>query len=208
MAFGDVYEVVDQQTYHGQQCLNVYYYLNNNVLNGGASASDLNDSFLAEMYPLIRGAQTTAVNHTGLRTRNLFNPSDVDVRSHSLAGLRTNSNIEPPFIAVGYTLGSDNGALRKGAKRIAGLDDLDLNNGAITVGAALTALTALGGGMENTLAIWLAEVFMPVIVGRILDGGSYRLPASASEATLGAVVDVIYSLFPTTQNSRKLGRGA
>lgn len=208
MAFGDVYEVVDQQSVAGQQCLNVYYYLNNNVLNGGATAVDLNDSFMAEMMPLIRGAQTAAVTHTGLRTRNLYNPSDVDVRSHSLAGTRAAANNEPPFIAVGFTLGSDNGALRKGAKRIAGIDDLDLNNGVITVSAALTALTALAGGMENTLAILLAEVFMPVIVGRIFDGGGYRLPANSAEGVLGAVTDVVYSLYPTTQNSRKIGRGA
>jgi hypothetical protein len=53
-----------------------------------------------------------------------------------------------------------------------------------------------------------AEWFFPVIVGRILDGDTYRLPETLGEAVVNAIIDVLFNPDISTQTSRKYGNGA
>lgn len=207
MAMGDVFEVIDVQTNNGQETLNVYFYKSNNLLGADADANDLADAFLGQMMPLIRGAQTSVINHTGLKVRNLFNDADRTDRAISLTGTRSNLNAEPTFAAVGYKLGQNNGSVKNGAKRIAGLDDNDISNG-LVIGSVVTALTALATGMEGTLLYGVIAQFLPVVVKRILEGGDYRLPANAGESITGAIIEVVWDALVTTQVSRKVGTGS
>lgn len=206
MAFQDVYELVDVQTHQGQEILNVYFYQNNNVLNGGATAEDLATVFISEVIPEILDVQVTELIHTEIRVRNLYTPADAHTEAISEAGAIATDNF-PTFNAVGFRLVQDNGAIRNGAKRIGGIPEDAAADGVITGAPYIAALDELGDKMADTLPILLADVFMPVVVGRILDGGSYRLPENAGEAVLGAILEGVFNILVTSQTSRKIGVG-
>ena len=206
MAFQDLYELVDVQTIAGQEVLNVYYYINNNVLNGGATAEDLAEAFEAQVLPSILAVQVELLTHTELRVKNLYTPSDAHVLALSESGAIA-TDAFPTFDAVGFRLVQGNGAIRNGAKRIGGIPEGAATDGVIDSGTYITALDAVGTAMADTLSLLLADVFMPVVVGRILDGGSYRLPANSGEAVLGAILEAVFSVLVTSQTSRKIGVG-
>lgn len=206
MAFQDVYELVDVQDMAGQEVLNVYFYENNNALNGGATAADLANAFVEQVLPSIIAIQSDNVTHTEIRVRNLFAPADNHVLAVSEEGVNGTDTM-PTFNAIGYRLVQNNGAIRNGAKRIAGVPEEVSTDGVLTGTTYLEALDTLGEAMASTLSILLADVFMPVVVGRVLDGGQYRLPESAEEAVLGAIVEAVFNVLVTSQTSRKIGVG-
>jgi len=206
MAFQDVYELVDVQSHQGQEVLNVYFYQNNNILNGGATAEDLANEFIEEVLPEIVAIQVVDLIHTEIRVRNLYNAADSHTTAISEAGAIGTDNF-PTFNAVGFRLVQDNGAIRNGAKRIGGIPEDAALDGVITGAPYIAALDTLGDKLADTLAIIAADVFMPVVVGRILDGGSYRLPDNAGEAVLGAIVEGVFNVLLTSQTSRKIGVG-
>lgn len=207
MAFQDCYELVDESTLYGQKVLNVYFYQNNNVLNGGATASDLIDGFLAEVMPAIRAIQVSGVVHTEVRARNLFNEADRHVRTVSLAGTSAETDGYSGFTAAGFTLVQDNGAIRNGGKRYAGMGEGYATNGVIDNGGAITLLNALGAAVEQNINILAAEVFRPVVIKRLLVAGGYVLPGSLGEAVIGGLIDVVWNTLVTSQVSRKIGNG-
>jgi len=207
MAYQDVYELIDVQDFFGQEVLNVYFYENNNVLNGGATAEDLANCFIDQVLPEILDVQSDNVTHTEIRVRNLFTPSDAHVAAISEAG-ENGTDTNSSFVAIGFKLVQPNGALRNGAKRIAGIPEGIMADGVVTDATYITALDQVGAAMADTLSISLADVFMPVVVGRILDGGSYRLPENFGEAVLGAIIEGVFSALVTSQVSRKVGVGA
>lgn len=207
MAFQDCYELIDVSTWYGQQVLNVYFYQQNNALNPGVTASDLVDGFIAEVLPAIRPLQVSGVVHTEIRARNLFNPADNHIRAISLAGTNAGTDGTNAFDAISFTLVQDNGAVRNGRKRYGGSPEDFAQNGVVNNSGAVTLLNTLGDALVEHFFISAADIFRPVILKRVLDGGEYRLPASLGEAVIGMVVDAVWDALVTSQVSRKIGTG-
>jgi len=204
----DVYQVTDKSIYEGQECLNVYFFQARNVL-GTPYAIDMADAFEGQLLPLVCAVQVDDVLHTELRVQNLFDPSDVHVRSISEPGTgETTGDRLPIFAALPYRLNGDNGAVRNGSKRYTGVIEEWQNNGVITNAGFLTAMDALADGLSDTLLFGIIEQFVPVIVQRILSGGNYVLPTSLGTAVLSTVTDAIYSALISSQVSRKIGSGS
>lgn len=207
MGASDLYMLTDRGTLRGQEIINVWFY-RQNITIGSSPAEALVDGYLAELLPVICAFQPADVLHTEVEAQNLFNPSDKHVRGISepgAYGLDPSSN----FDAIGYALSQDNGAVKNGAKRFAGVADAAEEEGVITSVGYLALLAALAAVIPEPLAVGLTDVFFPVIVKRVLEGvGQYRLPETLSEAVYGSVTDAVFNPLVTTQNSRKIGRGA
>jgi len=209
MANLDVYELVDIQEQSGQQVLNVYFYQWNNTL-AVPTAQDLIDAFQSTVQTSLKQIQDSVVTHTGVRCRNLFDESDQAEEAQSTPGSWASGAGDnlPIHDAFGFKLIQNNGALRDGAKRFAGIVEAVVTGGVITDATYITGLATLAASLIDTLSFGIFEGFFPVIVGRILDGGDYRLPANLGEAVLGLVVDSEYVPTLTSQVSRKIGVGA
>lgn len=207
MAYQDIYQIALYQKYYSQEVLNVFYYRHNNA-SSNADASDLAASFVSQVCPVIQNFQTSAVRQERIVVQNLFDSSDRLDSLLSLVGLRANLDAEKAFVAVGFRLDHDNGSIRPGSKRFAGLDEGDVANGVITNTTAITRLNALGIALTQALTVAAVNVFVPVVVKRILDATGYRLPATLSEAVIGVIQQAIWNVIATSQVSRKIGVGS
>jgi hypothetical protein len=207
MAFGDIYELTDEYTLEGQTCYNVYFFRQNN-LAVPTDASVLLDSFEGTILPAVVALQSDDALHTALRARNLFNEGDNAERAISVEGEGGTADDFPTFVSLGISLGQDNGAVKNGAKRIAGVPEGAAVDGVINDALYIAAVLALQTALETFLPVGLAPVWAPVIVKRIAEiGGGYRLPTNAGEAVYGTVTDAEYNPVLTSQVSRKIGRG-
>lgn len=206
-SIGDVYQLVDQQAQAGQQVLNVYFYRLDTPVVGNA-AQFLAESWVDNVLPDITAWQCVDVVHTAVIVTNLFNESEQHTELISEAGSGA-STVMPTFVAVGFQLIGDNAAVRDGQKRYAGIDEGVVTDGVITDATLIGQLVALGVTLATGLPIGLdADALIPVIVGRILTGGSYRLPTNSGEAVLSEIIDALFNVDVTSQTSRKPGRGA
>lgn len=202
----NVYELVDEYTALGQNMKNVYFY----QIGTGLSfdAQDLVDDWIANVLPDVRSVQTPDIIHTRVSARNLFNPAETGETLHSLAGTHAGMGERlSPFSAFGFTLARQTSATRSGKKRVYAGGEGVVNGGSITDGSYLTELLALATEFAASITVSLVTRWFPVIVKRILDGTSYRLPVSQAEATVNGVEDGLVSSLVTTQNSRKIGVG-
>lgn len=208
MAHQDIYQVTDRQRLAGQEIFNVYFF---RVSSGAVSpvADDMIDAFVGQVLPEIVTLQVGALVHEQVDARNLFNPSDKATRSISVPGGNPGETWSTNFDAVGIQLNQTNGAVKNGAKRIAGMPDSVANNGVIVDPIWLTALVALCVQLSGTLNWGIIATFIPVVVKRLLvSPGNYELPSSLLLATWGDIISAAFSPLMTSQVSRKIGNGA
>jgi hypothetical protein len=205
---GDLYQIVDVQTLDGQTCLNVFFYKRTISVLVGDPAEEVADTYDSSMLPAILACQGTSVLHTEIRVQNLFDPSDQFTKVISEAGTFSGTHPANPFDSFGFRLQQDNGTVRNGAKRFAGMLDESSAAGIIDDSTFITALLALGVQLVTGLDIGIVSgALVPVIVKRILESGVYRLPANSGEAVYGNVTEALYNADVTSQVSRKIGRG-
>jgi len=158
-------------------------------------------------------AFAAAMDWTGYRIINLFNELDlVDVTFSSPYHGGTSGELMPPMVAIAYQSEQVRRDIRRGQKRFAGLVEAVANGGVIE--AAFNAdLTAIASGLGQTLVTTDAD-YSPVVVQRVrevdpvTDVVTYRLPTSQGEAEYFVADAWTYKPNLTTQNTRKIGRGA
>jgi hypothetical protein len=148
------------------------------------------------------------VVHVSVRARNLFDDTDAHEELIAEEGAGTGDPLGT-FEAYGFRETTDNAAIRAGAKRITGVPEDASTDGVITASGVLSDLDDIATQLATTLLYGLldAGTLVPVVVGRILDGGSYRLPENIGEAIFGVIVDALFTPLVTSQVSRKVGRG-
>lgn len=206
-AIGDVYQIIDTQEMDGQKVLNVYFYtVTLSVL--GADASDAAAAYIDQVLPLVAALQVSSVVHTSVKAQNLYHVSDVHEELISVPGGVTDDPMGT-FEAIAIREIGDNGAVRGGAKRIAGIGESETTEGVITNVPFIDQLNDLCFELATTM-LWGAldgGTMAPVIVKRILDAGNYRLPTNSGEAILSTIVDALFTPLVSSQNTRKVGRG-
>lgn len=199
-----VYELIHEYTFLGQQCKNVYFYQRGTGISIGAQF--LVDYWVDQVMPDILAMQVSGAVTTRVSARNLFDATDTGETLLSEAGDVTGSTDQymPSFVSAGFTLARENASTKNGQKRIGGMSEGYSTNNVWTETAFLAladaAAAALAAVIDGGLGI---DSFFPVIVKRIADGDNYRLPATLLEATVNAIVDCLFDLDVTTQNSRK-----
>lgn len=194
MAVGDVYRLIDDQTLLGQDVKNVYYYRSQ---IGDGTAGLLAAAWLANVLPAVRAIQSVFVSHDLIQTENLNDLSDF-----SLFALTSNNDgvvtgeVLPAFNSWGFKLNRATRETRNGAKRIAGVAEVNNSNGEAQT-AFLATLNDAAIAMGDPIVDALSNQYEPVIV---------RLDAEGLPAVVNVVVSAEYVRM-TTQNTRKPGRG-
>jgi hypothetical protein len=202
MALDDVFKVTDYQRLpSGEEVLNVYFYQR---LDPAGDAADLLAVFVSDLAADVKAVQSNELVHRLYRVENLGDLADFD--EYSLAGDvgGQGAGVRNEWDAWAYTLRPSTRAVRPGSKRIAGVPEGDgaYTNGVVVNAAMLILLQALRVQLSALLVGTLAQ-YQPVIVKRVLDGTTYRLP----ETTLELVaVPVSQALF-NTKISHQVSRG-
>lgn len=207
MGFNDVFRIIDRQELFGQEVLNVYFYQDKSV-GSTRDAEVMLDSFEGQLLPSVTAFQSPAILHMSLECQNLFVPADREVRTISAAGEIGGGDDQPSFSALGMALTQDNGAVKNGAKRVAGIADSAQSNGVWGDAGYITLFNAYADELSTVLLDGVLATFVPVIVKRILlPGGGYGLPDALADAVIGTVTEAVFNPRVTSQVSRKVGVG-
>jgi len=218
MANGDVYELVDHQEFLGQTCLNVYFYDEIDDAGGSTNkAQSLIEAFISDVLPSITPIQSELLTHTRITARNLFDDTEAWEELISVpgeAGTPENQDAQPPFSAFAFKIVTDNASVRPGGKRYAGMLDSTQDDGIIVDASYPAALDTLADAVKSGIEVGLGalvDVFLPVVVKRVRSGVpgayEYRLPENSGESVIGLVVDALWDIFVSHQNSRSYGIG-
>lgn len=202
IALGDLLQIVDVQSYLGEQILNVYYYrwFSAPVLDNTAY-EPLIDDFKNEVIMYVRPVQNTALIHERVILKNLSNGIDFAEVEIDVAGAIATPIGErlPSYMALGYQLVRDSLVTRSGSKRFAGLSDSQVQENSYA--GNTEDAEAVEEALSRNLTVGLIEVAAPIIPKR-------PIPVPAGSAYVySSIVDSIFKGV-TTQNTRKAGRGA
>lgn len=205
MATGDLWQLIDVQTYQAQQVLNVYYFKQLANPSVGTSLAALGTAFVNIYLPVILPLQHDLLRHTDVIITNLDNEDEFVTAPTGFDGEVAGDGM-PPFVSWGFRFNRSSRLVRNGAKRIGGVPESLTNNGlpSVAAGILLNTLAALFGTIliEPTTG----ASFEPRIVHRATDAGPGGDPPATPRADY-AVSSVVFTTV-TTQNSRKFFHGA
>jgi len=212
MAVGDIYQLLDFQRFLSQEVENVYFYRQTAEDALFPSAKALVDMWNSQVRIGLTNLQSTGLTHYRYQAINLFNPGELYDVLDSDAGSAV-GDVANSFVAWGFAAPRTNRLIRASKRRLAGVIETDITNGAANSGA-LAKLNPLAVSFNAQLVnavVGGSNVFVPVAVKRIPytteDGNpAYRLPESSAEAVFRIISNWGYERV-TTQSSRKIGKG-
>lgn len=208
-ASGDLIELVHEQTYLGQNCNNVYYF----VAVASTTLTTLTSWFEANVVPKVKAVQVDLVTHVNLRVRNVFVPSETYEEPLTGTGAIVSNLVElPAYMAYTIRLDHENGNVRPGFKRYVGVEELGIEDALLTA-TRVALLVTLGNILLNPAVPTTNPQFTHVVVNRVCETPNtpglipaclkYRLPENSGELDAGTIVSGEVYAQPTTQNSRK-----
>lgn len=201
-----VVEIIDVQDYLGQEILNVFHFVDP---TGAGDPLVLCSDYVADVLPLIRPVQVTALTHTRLIWRTIFPTVSLALAyTTGLPVAGSNGGVDGDSfeaLSVAWTLGAGTVTLvgsglphlKRGGCRIGGVAN-DVSNANNVAGAQVTEIAA-----------WAAELRDPgtdaflLCVASFLDGARVR----QAVAQQYALVTGASAPGASTQNSRKVLRG-
>lgn len=198
---GDLLQIIDKQTYLGQEILNVYYYrwfsvpsVDNTVYE--ELVTDFGNVIIGEVKEL----QGELLVHTSIQLKNLSNNVDFYEKPINVTGQRAQTNVTalPSYVSVGFKLIRDSLVTRNGFKRYGGLTDGTVNGNDWAGDPA--DITAVENALSQFLSVGLVDVAAPIIPKRPI------VPPMGTLYPYSSVASAQYSLVGT-QNTRKAGRG-
>lgn len=197
IAFGDLLQIIDNQTYLGEDLMNVYYYrwFSTPTLDNSAYIPLLED-FQAEVINEVVKVQNEYVTHTTTSIRNLSNNLDYAERTSATIGTLDvdPANTLPSYMTLGFQLIRDSLATRNGYKRFSGMIESQVEGNDYV--ASLTPIGDVIGGLQENLTVGLVQVAAPVIVKRPID------PPVGSSYVYSSISAVLFKGIGT-QNTRK-----
>lgn len=200
---GQIVEIVDRQSTQPDVALNVYHYrVSSGLLT--ISAATIAQVWWEDCNDVIRNLQTEELLHIRVTCRNLDNPADYGEYLIPLAdqpGLNPSSDAMPRQDAVGVTFRGETVDTRPGSKRICGVPEAQSGEWGLLVPAYLSLVEDYAAHMSSQInSLTPAFVLDPVIVGFPNDDRPVRVENNIVGYTINPYV--------TTQNTRKIGRGA
>lgn len=189
------YKVELQHTYYGEVGYNIFTYLSNE----GFSPSVLASLFIEHVVSLAIGISNTSLEYTGVKItdwRNELAPVYWGAMT-GFTGTRTGGGM-PSYGAWGYFLQRGSGNVRSGGKRFGGVNEAD-TAGQIPQAFFVDNLEALEPRLSAVLTDG-ARKYYPMI---------YR-PENPDAGVTEQAAQIVGAQYRrlTTQNSRKVGRGA
>lgn len=197
---GDLIQCVDNQSYLGQQILNVYYYRVTSVtpLEGGY-LSFMNDSWEGGVLNNVKIIQTPELLHLSREWRNLTNGTDLFVDGSVVPGVdpASTASLTPSFTSLGFLLQRESLVTRNGYKRYGGISEGNISGNTYVGG--MGTIHDIEVGLAADLTAGIVTIAEPVIVKRpIAVPVTTYLYSSIGSAIFRGV---------GTQNTRKAGRG-
>lgn len=204
MSTNNVWMIDLQSTYNEQECHNVFFY--RGVALTSPTATEIAEQFLEQIFPDIDAITATDVFWVGVSVRDIMSAATPIFEPIGTNGGGGAGDTFPSHDAYGFTMGVGTNVTRPGSKRFVGVAEGNVQDGIVTGGGIIALLNDLAVTLALSLVDPLTGLVIqavPVIVKRILDGDSYRLPETTGELVTNEVVDVSPNLIITTQNSRK-----
>lgn len=203
MTVGNRFQIIDHQTFLGQEVVNVYFYRQTAGLT--EAAADLADLYVSTILPELVNIQSTQVTHTQIVCNNVDNLSDYVELPLTVdnTGLESGEAL-PPYACYAFRFNRATRAVRNGQKRIAGIVEAGQSNG-VAVSGDLPQLSTIASVMAQQLTS-TDNTFQPVIY--------HRFPADVTHPhpplSLGTDYDIsgVQYVRISTQNTRKFGRGS
>jgi len=172
----------------GEECSNRFFYSSESL---GNDAATLGLAFVANVLPEIGACLSSVFSSQVFRIRNVDDDTDFTEFATTETGLRA-SVIESPWAAWGFQLLPTSYLVRKGAKRFAGVADVDVTD-SLPVSGVQDELDALAVALGTSIASG-GVTYVPVI---------FSPPNQSHPGTLyNEVGSAIFKRY-TTQNSRK-----
>lgn len=208
IADGSLIEMVVNMVELSQQTLNVYQYRINGF-PGTPSAVQVAEAYWNNIKGVYRAACSVGLGNVfvSVRIRELNNPSgdyaEFDVPTAEKVGTRATpaGDTLPPNLATGVRLVVGTRATRPGQKRIGFMYEIDQAAGLVTSGWK-TLVTNIAAAMTQQLTLGAPAALtglQPIVCRKDASGF-----VTANQPITGYIVSDI----ATTQNSRKIGRGA
>lgn len=210
MAVGDIYYISLFGTINSQQTLNQFWFRQE---SGVAGAEELALEFRNSILTAWRGVVSSVWNTSSLKCYNWDDPLDFIEDTYApLAGLLS-GNCQAPYIAFGLFQPRKRTDMRQGSKRIAGVFTNAAFNGVITDGAVLSGMATLCAAMSDpVVSTDPAGSWQQIIVRRVNTGTPtnpvYEVPSPITVNDYYTADSWQFKLQVTTQNTRKIGRGA
>lgn len=197
---GDLIQCVDNQSYLGQQILNVYYYRVTSVTPlAGDYLSSMNDSWEGGVLDNVKIIQTPELLHLSREWRNLTNGTDLFVDGSVVPGVDPASaaSLTPSFTSLGFLLQRESLVTRNGYKRYGGISEGNISGNTYVGG--MGTIHDIEVGLAADLTAGIITIAEPVIVKRPISVPvtSYLYSSIGSAIFRGV----------GTQNTRKAGRG-
>jgi len=201
-----VAQIVDVQSLVGEECLNVYHFVDT---AGTGEIADLVSDFLSETIPLIRAVQTDQLTHTAIRYR-LVAPTDTLTATFPISPPQAGLDTTTAALANAYALsmawalgatvvlsGGFTGHLKRGGARTPGPSEGMAEENGVTSTTATNWAAAFASLQNPGTGAWQLCV------------ASYLNGARARQTTVQSYALVIGSSAPamSTQNTRKILRG-
>jgi len=197
IALGDLLQIIDHQTYLGEDLMNVYYYrwftapaLDNVVY------TDLLDDFKEVVLDKVKEVQVSALEHTTLEIKNLSNGVDFALLVVDETGVipAAEDALLPSYVSMGFRLLRDSLVTRNGSKRYAGVIETAVEgNEFVGYGAAIAAIET---ALSDNLHTGLIETAAPIIPKRPL------VPPMGTSYVYSSVASALFGGLGT-QNTRK-----
>lgn len=224
-----LYEVVLRSQYFGQQCINVFNYVNSPGIGVTPNALEL----LTEMgfiptgdpleFPadsvmaLIQSISNTSVEFTSVEARELYSITDFyeAVYSPPIQGTATSGDPVAPFMAYGLYSSRVRLDIRRAFKRFVGVSEGYVGSGGVLTAGITPVLVDLAAAMSAPLTGLTAE-YLPCVISRekIVDPETgkvtYELYESEEEQYDHVAAPLTYTYYTTvrSQVSRQYGRGS
>lgn len=201
---GDILQIKAFSTVQGRECLNVFHYRVNPfaVIDPTSNLPELALTWANAYRELVMTSLSINTRLYRVIVENLTDGAQFTDQSVNLFGAVSQDEM-PSFVSIGVTLRRATKLTRNGSKRFAGVCELSVVNGAmsLTAGQKGNMETFCGqipelSGVNQPTVKYNLDV---VIVGRSLVNGEYVLDLSKVNNVLNAQVNAR----ATTQNTRK-----
>lgn len=197
IALGDLLQIIDHQTYLGEDMMNVYYYRwFSSPAPDNVVYADLLDDFKEVVVDKVREVQVTALEHTTLEIKNLSNGVDFAVLVIDETGVipAAEDTLLPSYVSINFRLLRDSLVTRNGSKRYSGLLETAIEGNEFV--GYTTAIANIEAALAGNLHTGIIETAAPIIPKRPI------APPMGTSYVYSSVASVLFGGLGT-QNTRK-----
>jgi len=158
-----IYEIRLRQEIFGQECVNLFYYKDDET-GPAVGLASIGTAFNLDVVSVIEEIQNNAVSGVDIRVR-LLGGGVEDVQDISTQNGQRPLESQPSFAAWGFILNRTNIDIRNGSKRFAGVSEDD-TTGNLPVASIEANLDLVAIALQQTLILTNSAELSPVIFRR------------------------------------------